>query len=160
VKVLKALANASVVTDPTDVQIVNVSPPSDLTKLVDSLGQKTNSTSYTKDTLSSGVVLISKPSNLNAPPWQMVSAVLGVFLCKRRLGGPSLKSTARPQQPRLRAGMTVSVNLAPLKLPRRASGTVRYSASKEDSVETSITPKSAFPPQSLAEKGVSDSSPL
>jgi len=76
VKVLKALANASVVTNPADVQIVNVSP-SDLTKLVDDLGHKSSSTSYTKDTLSSGVVLISKPSNLNVPPWQMVSAVLG-----------------------------------------------------------------------------------
>jgi hypothetical protein len=27
--------------------------------------------------LSSGVVLISKPSDLNVPPWQMVSALLG-----------------------------------------------------------------------------------
>jgi hypothetical protein len=27
--------------------------------------------------LSSGVLLISKPSNLNVPPWQMVSALLG-----------------------------------------------------------------------------------
>ena len=28
-------------------------------------------------TLSSGVLLISKPSDLNVPPWQMVSALLG-----------------------------------------------------------------------------------
>src|SRR5262249_35105078 len=32
---------------------------------------------FTRDTLSTGVQLIMKPSNLNVPPWQMVSAVLG-----------------------------------------------------------------------------------
>ncbi len=77
VKVLKALQNASVVTDTENTQIVNVSGPSDVTALVNSLGHKSSSTTYTKDTLSSGVTLISKPSDLNVPPWQMVSAVLG-----------------------------------------------------------------------------------
>ncbi len=46
-------------------------------KLVNALGVKSSSKTVTKDTLSSGVVLISKPSDLNVPPWQMVSALLG-----------------------------------------------------------------------------------
>jgi hypothetical protein len=45
--------------------------------LVTALGKDSSSTKPTKDTLSSEVVLISKPSNLHVPPWQMVSALLG-----------------------------------------------------------------------------------
>ena len=41
------------------------------------LGHKDDSTVATEALLSSGVVLISKPSNLDVPPWQMVSAMLG-----------------------------------------------------------------------------------
>jgi len=77
IKVLMALRNASVVTDPTNPQIVNNGGPPDVQKLVASLGAKSPSETYTNSTLSSGVVLISKPSKLNVPPWQMVSAVLG-----------------------------------------------------------------------------------
>jgi hypothetical protein len=76
-KVLMALSNASVVTDPTNPQIVNNGGPPDIQKLVTNLGAKSASETYTTSTLSSGVVLISKPSKLNVPPWQMVSAVLG-----------------------------------------------------------------------------------
>jgi hypothetical protein len=77
VAVLTALHNASVVTDPTNSQIVNNGGPADVQKLVRNLGTKSNGEGITKNTLSSGVVLISKPSGLHVPPWQMVSAVLG-----------------------------------------------------------------------------------
>ena len=77
VKVLNALQNASVVTDPKNPQIVNNGGPADVQKLVAGLGVKSKSTKSTIDRLSSGVHLISKPSSLNVPPWQMVSAVLG-----------------------------------------------------------------------------------
>ncbi len=75
--VLKAIANASVVTDPTKAQIVKNGGPPDIQALVKGLGKTSKSTAPTQDKLSSGVVLISKPSDLNVPPWQMVSAMLG-----------------------------------------------------------------------------------
>jgi len=77
VLVLRALANSSVVTDPTKLQIVNNGGPADIQVLVKSLGKLSKSKMATKTTLSSGVLLISKPSDLNVPPWQMVSAMLG-----------------------------------------------------------------------------------
>ena len=81
VKVLTALQNASVVTDPNNVQIVKNGGPADLSALVAKLGVKSSSTAFTHDTLSTGVQLISKPSALHVPPWQMVSSILdGVSL--------------------------------------------------------------------------------
>jgi len=77
VKVLMALNNASVVTDTTNSQIVSNGGPADVQKLVASLGVKSTSTTSSITTLSTGVQLISKPSKLNVPPWQMVSALLG-----------------------------------------------------------------------------------
>jgi hypothetical protein len=77
VAVLKALSNASVVTDPGKLQIVNNGGPSDIEALVNGLGKISKSTTVTTAVLSSGVRLISKPSDLNVPPWQMVSALLG-----------------------------------------------------------------------------------
>ena len=77
IAVLTALKNASIVTDPQNPQIVSNGGPSDVQQLVAQLGAKSNSTSLIKTVLSSGVELISKPSKLNVPPWQMVSAVLG-----------------------------------------------------------------------------------
>ena len=77
VKVLGALQNASVVTDTKNPQIVSNGGPADIQKLVAGLGVKSKSTTFTIDRLSSEVQLISKPSNLNVPPWQMVSAALG-----------------------------------------------------------------------------------
>lgn len=77
VAVLQALANASVVTDPTNPQIVNNGGPPDIQALVSALGKNSRSRAATKTTLSTGVLLISKPSDLNVPPWQMVSALLG-----------------------------------------------------------------------------------
>ncbi len=76
VMVLKALANASIVTDPKNKQIVRNGGPSDVQTLVTSLGKKSSSKAYLKFALSSGVTLISKPSKLNVPPWQMVSALM------------------------------------------------------------------------------------
>jgi hypothetical protein len=75
--VLKALANASVVTDPTKLQIVNNGGPADIQALVRGLGKISSSKTALTARLSSGVLLISKASDLNVPPWQMVSALLG-----------------------------------------------------------------------------------
>lgn len=77
VTVLKALQNASVVTDTTKRELVNNGGPADIQALVNVLGKVSTSKTVTQDTLSSGVVLISKPSDLHVPPWQMVSALLG-----------------------------------------------------------------------------------
>jgi hypothetical protein len=77
VKILKALANASVVTDPTNTQIVKNGGPADVQALVNNLGRKSTSKTVTTDTLSSGVQLIAKSSGEHVPTWQMVSAVLG-----------------------------------------------------------------------------------
>jgi hypothetical protein len=76
IKVLQALQNASVVTDPANSQIVRNGGPSDVQELVKKLGKKTKNTKPTIVTLSTGVELISKPSGLHVPPWQLVSAVL------------------------------------------------------------------------------------
>ncbi len=79
--VLDALANASVVTDTKNPQIVSSGGPSDIQAKVAALGQKSSSSKVFTGTLSSGVEIISKPSNLHVPPWQMVSSVLsGVSL--------------------------------------------------------------------------------
>jgi hypothetical protein len=77
VLVLQALANSSVVTDPTKLQIVNNGGPADIQALVHGLGGISSSKTARMARLSSGVLLISKPSDLNVPPWQMVSALLG-----------------------------------------------------------------------------------
>jgi hypothetical protein len=77
-EVLKALKNASVVTDPTKLQIVHNGGPADVRKLVDDLGERPDkdAESVIKKELSSGVIMISKPSGLAVPPWQMVSALM------------------------------------------------------------------------------------
>jgi len=77
VSVLQALGNASVVTDPTNLQIVSNGGPADVQQLVKALGQKSKNAAVATFTLSTGVKVISKPSRLNVPPWQMVSSVLG-----------------------------------------------------------------------------------
>ncbi len=76
-KVVAALTNASVVTDPHNAQIVHNGGPADISTLVAALGHKGSSAAATNETLSTGVILISKPSALHVPPWQMVSAVMG-----------------------------------------------------------------------------------
>lgn len=92
VKVLTALQNASVVTDPANPELVNNGGPAEIQTLVASLGTKSTSTAFTKETLSTGVALISKPSKLNVPPWQFVSAVLG---------GPSLRTATWWANPKI-----------------------------------------------------------
>jgi hypothetical protein len=75
--VLSALQNASVVTDPKNKQLVRNGGPANVQKLVSALGSQSTSTQMQRVGLSSGVGLISKPSKLHVPPWQMVSAALG-----------------------------------------------------------------------------------
>ncbi|MEA3061275.1 MAG: hypothetical protein QOJ94_1056 [Sphingomonadales bacterium] len=75
--VLDALANASVATDVTNPQLVNNGGPPAIRTKVAALGQRSASTSVIDLTLSSGVRMISKPSQLTVPPWQLVSARLG-----------------------------------------------------------------------------------
>jgi hypothetical protein len=77
VRVLDGLANASVVTDPANPQIVSSGGPDDVKAKVSALGVKSTSTALVSGMLSTGVELISKPSAMHVPPWQMVSSVLG-----------------------------------------------------------------------------------
>jgi hypothetical protein len=74
--VLRALGNASVATDPADQQIVSNGGPADVAALVSALGKKSKNAQASIDDLSSGVRLISKPSALHVPPWQLVSSLL------------------------------------------------------------------------------------
>ena len=74
--VLKGLANASVVTDRSKPELTRNGGPPDIQALVQGLGKLSNSTNVLKTTLSSGIELISKPSDLRVPPWQMVSSEL------------------------------------------------------------------------------------
>ncbi|MDE0852995.1 MAG: hypothetical protein OSA97_01050 [Nevskia sp.] len=77
VKVLKGLQNASVVTDTANPQIVNNGGPDEVQTLVQNLGVKSSGDTALALTLSNGIELISKPSALHVPPWQMVSSLLG-----------------------------------------------------------------------------------
>jgi hypothetical protein len=77
IQVLRALGNASVVTDPTNRQLVNNGGPQSVQDLVNDLGKKSRSNKVLRVQLSSGVGLLSKPSALHVPPWQLVSAELG-----------------------------------------------------------------------------------
>ncbi|MGB6690744.1 MAG: deoxyribonuclease II family protein [Terracidiphilus sp.] len=74
---LKALENASVVTDPNNPQIVHNGGPQEIQAEVAKLGVKSNATMPFTATLSTGVEVISKPSSLHVPPWQLVSSILG-----------------------------------------------------------------------------------
>jgi hypothetical protein len=92
VQVLTALANASVATaskaKPIK-QIVKNGGPPEVQAAVNKLGVLAKSATATIVTLSSGVRLISKPSNLLVPPWQMVSALLKTPSAS---AGPALKA--------------------------------------------------------------------
>lgn len=77
VAVLQGLQNASVATDPTNRQVVHNGGPAHIRALVAGLGKKSQSTAVMRVSLSTGVALISKPSALHVPPWQMVSSLLG-----------------------------------------------------------------------------------
>lgn len=75
--ILKAIDNASVVTSTAHKEIVNNGGPADVQALVKELGKESKSETMTEDTLSSGIRLLSKPSLMASPPWQLVSAKLG-----------------------------------------------------------------------------------
>lgn len=75
--VLSGLHNSSVVTDPNNPQAVHNGGPAPIQTLVKHLGKKDKGTQPMRMELSSGVKLISKPSKLAVPPWQLVSEQLG-----------------------------------------------------------------------------------
>jgi hypothetical protein len=77
IQVLGALANAMVVTDPKQPQLVHNGGPAEIQNQVNKLADKVISSHAMVTRLSSGVRLISKAPNLHVPPWQMVSALLG-----------------------------------------------------------------------------------
>lgn len=77
VSVLKGLGNASIVTDPKQPALCNNGGPADIQALVNQLGRESKSKDCISANLSSGIQLISKPSSLAVPPWQMISAKLG-----------------------------------------------------------------------------------
>ena len=70
-------------------QIVKNGGPADVQAAVNKLGVLAKSDKATMVTLSTGVRLISKPSNLVVPPWQMVSALLKPATAT---AGPALKA--------------------------------------------------------------------
>lgn len=78
IKVLEGLKNASVVTDPTQLQIVRNGGPEQVQRGVEALGKPEDrkSKKIFMTEIAKDVILISKPSGLHVPPWQMVSALL------------------------------------------------------------------------------------
>lgn len=74
--VLTALGNSSVATNLSQPSIVNNGGPNDIQALVNDLGKQSSSRTVFTAILSSGIQLISKPSALAVPPWQMISAQL------------------------------------------------------------------------------------
>lgn len=75
--VLNGLARASIATRLDEPQIVRNGGPADVRALVEKLGDVSTDKGVIRETLSTGVTLVVKPSALHVPPWQMVSAVLG-----------------------------------------------------------------------------------
>ncbi|MFL6736958.1 MAG: deoxyribonuclease II family protein [Sphingomonas sp.] len=98
--VLDALGNASVVTDITNAQLARIGGPAEIQARANRLGVKSNSTTLTDVMLSSGVRLLSKPSGLHVPPWQMVSARLGGVALRTATwwASPRIPSTERGRQ--------------------------------------------------------------
>jgi Deoxyribonuclease II len=75
--VLAGLANASVGTSLAQPSLVQNGGPAHLQALVKKLGTQTTGHACTLTTLSTGIQFLAKPSGLQAPPWQLVSAKLG-----------------------------------------------------------------------------------
>jgi hypothetical protein len=99
--VLGALYNASVyaVVNPHAPQLASIGGPASIQTLARHLGTQTSSRTVLDTMLSSGVRLISKPSGLQVPPWQLVSAVLAQSGAGN---GPDLRAAtwwAAPQIP-------------------------------------------------------------
>ncbi|HEU0133655.1 MAG TPA: deoxyribonuclease II family protein, partial [Allosphingosinicella sp.] len=100
--VVDALANASVVTDVDNPVLVRNGGPEAIRAKVAGLGHRSSSTRTIDVVLSTGVRLIGKPSKLNVPPWQFVSA---------RLGGIPLRTAtwwANPNIPTTTAGTAIA----------------------------------------------------
>jgi hypothetical protein len=76
--VLNALQRASVATRPGNPKIVHNGGPGDIQALVSELGNLSDDTEVLNQTLSSGVILIAKPSALHVPPWQWCQQFLGL----------------------------------------------------------------------------------
>ena len=76
-QVLKALENASVATNPKDSMLAHLGGPADIQAAANRLGKRSGSKAVFKTSLSTGVGVLSKPSALHVPPWQLVSAELG-----------------------------------------------------------------------------------
>ena len=116
-QVLDGLANASVVTDVTVPQLASIGGPQPISSRAQMLGRlSTEHRRSSTRTLSSGVRLISKPSALQVPPWQMVSAVLGAsgapsgppLRTANWWAAPTIPSTAQPGRSRLLGNRTAS----------------------------------------------------
>lgn len=76
--ILYGLYNANIVTHHTPPLInTDAGCPASLRAYVKALGAEAKSTEVFNTTLSTGVALISKPSSLHVPPWQMVSSLMG-----------------------------------------------------------------------------------
>jgi hypothetical protein len=76
-KVLAALQTEGAVTDPSNPQVVRTQGPPEVDDAVARLGKPNRAATFTDTTLSSGVRIIAKAGGLAAPPWQIISAVLG-----------------------------------------------------------------------------------
>jgi hypothetical protein len=98
--VLTALENASVVTDVNDPthQIASIGGPDQIQLLARRLGVQSTRNTVTNAMLSSGVRLISKPSLLHVPPWQLVSAILSP---PSTTTGPALRTATWWAAPRI-----------------------------------------------------------
>jgi hypothetical protein len=119
--VLDALIHSSVVTDPKNPQIARIGGPPELAAKASKLGRIVQATDVTDVTLSSGIRLISKASDLLVPPWQLVSA---------RLGGVPLRTAT------WRAGPPI-----PTTTDKTKVGCWRPSLGKPGAVEVATTGK-------------------
>lgn len=75
--VVEALHVAHVATDPERPELVQSGGPKKIQQVVANLGKTPRNATRLNETLSTGVRLIAKPSQLAVPPWQLVSAELG-----------------------------------------------------------------------------------
>jgi hypothetical protein len=93
--VLDALVNASAPADIHNPQIARIGGPPEIVARASLLGQKSQSDKVTDTVLSTGVRLISKPSKLQVPPWQLVSAELGSVPLRTATwaGSPFIRTT-------------------------------------------------------------------
>ena len=76
IKILQCMINTCIVTLPNNKQVVNNGGPIEVQNLVKKLGVLSPG-KILHFTLSNNFQIISKPWNINVPPWQLVSSVLG-----------------------------------------------------------------------------------